>query len=97
MAVGTGKALQLGQNDDVDLVIVRATQAEYEFVDLGYGVDRTGIMYNDFIIVGPELDPAGIKKILPAPRRHSTASRPSRHSLSTMVTTRDADKELTLI
>ncbi|MEH6473234.1 MAG: substrate-binding domain-containing protein [Halopseudomonas sp.] len=66
IAVGTGKALRLGQSGDVDLVLVHAPQAEQQFVDQGYGVDRAGIMYNDFIIVGPEQDPAGIKNLASA-------------------------------
>ncbi|MCF8095987.1 MAG: substrate-binding domain-containing protein [Desulfobacteraceae bacterium] len=60
-AVGTGKALEIGRNCDVDVLMVHAPAAEKEFVNNGYGVDRTQIMYNDFIIIGPEDDPAGIK------------------------------------
>ncbi len=60
-ATGTGKALKLGQNCDVDILMVHAPPAEKKFVAAGYGVDRRQIMYNDFVIIGPAADPAGIK------------------------------------
>ena len=60
IAVGTGKALRLGREGDVDVVLVHARQAEDKFVADGYGVDRADVMYNDFIIVGPASDPAGV-------------------------------------
>lgn len=60
IAVGTGKALRLGQNGDVDVVMVHAPAAEQRFVDAGHGVNRRGFMYNDFVIVGPKNDPAGV-------------------------------------
>ena len=59
IAVGTGKALRLGREGDVDIVLVHARAAEDAFVEGGYGVDRADVMYNDFIIVGPKSDPAG--------------------------------------
>ncbi len=61
IAVGTGKALKLGENGDVDVVFVHAPAAELAFVDKGYGIDRTAVMHNDFVIVGPAADPALIK------------------------------------
>ena len=61
IAVGTGKALELGRRGDVDVVLVHARAAEEAFVAAGYGVKRHEIMYNDFIIVGPENDPAGVR------------------------------------
>jgi tungstate transport system substrate-binding protein len=61
IAVGTGKALKLGENGDVDLVFVHSRKAEDEFVEKGFGVNRRDVMYNDFVIAGPESDPAGIK------------------------------------
>ena len=60
-AVGTGAALKLGENGDVDVVLVHARPAEDKFVAAGYGVDRRDVMYNDFVIVGPASDPAGVK------------------------------------
>ncbi len=61
IAVGTGKALRMGRDGDVDVVLVHARQAEDKFVAEGYGEKRYGVMYNDFVIVGPKSDPAGIK------------------------------------
>lgn len=58
IAVGTGKALRLGREGDVDIVLVHARAAEDAFVEGGYGIDRADVMYNDFIIVGPKSDPA---------------------------------------
>ena len=60
-ATGTGKALKLGENCDVDILMVHAPAAEMKFVEAGFGVDRREIMYNDFVIIGPPGDPAGIK------------------------------------
>jgi len=60
-ATGTGKALKLGQNCDIDVLLVHAPAAEKTFIEKGYGKDRRQIMYNDFIIIGPENDPADIK------------------------------------
>ena len=60
-AVGTGKALELGRNCDVDVLLVHAPPAEKTYVQNGYGVDRQEIMYNDFVLIGPKEDPAGIK------------------------------------
>ncbi len=61
IAVGTGKAIKLGENGDVDLILVHARKDEDEFVKRGFGVNRRDIMYNDFIIAGPCADPAAIK------------------------------------
>ena len=60
-ATGTGKALKLGENCDVDILMVHAPAAEKKFVAAGFGKDRKEIMYNDFVIIGPAGDPAGIK------------------------------------
>lgn len=62
IAVGTGKALRMGSDGDVDLVLVHAPAAEQKFVDSGYGVKRFPVMYNDFVIVGPTADPSGLTK-----------------------------------
>lgn len=59
-ATGTGKALKLGQNCDVDILMVHAPPAEKKFVTNGFGTDRRGIMYNDFVIIGPAADASGI-------------------------------------
>ncbi len=60
-ATGTGKALKLGQNCDVDVLLVHAPPAEKKYIAAGFGKDRREIMYNDFVIIGPQNDPAGIK------------------------------------
>lgn len=60
LAVGTGQALRLGQNGDVDVVLVHAPPAEEKFVNAGFGVNRRAVMYNDFVLVGPKSDPAQI-------------------------------------
>ncbi|MGH8686532.1 MAG: substrate-binding domain-containing protein [Burkholderiales bacterium] len=60
-AVGTGAAIKLGENGDVDMIMVHARAAEDKFVAEGYGVNRRDLMYNDFVIVGPHADPAGIR------------------------------------
>jgi tungstate transport system substrate-binding protein len=58
--VGTGQAIKNAQNCDGDVLLVHAKAAEEKFVAEGYGVKRFDLMYNDFIIVGPPSDPAGI-------------------------------------
>lgn len=60
IAVGTGKALKLGETGDVDVVLVHARTLEDKFVAQGFGVDRRDVMYNDFVLLGPASDPAGI-------------------------------------
>jgi tungstate transport system substrate-binding protein len=59
--VGTGKALKLAENGDVDVTMVHARSLEDKFVAEGYGVNRRDVMYNDFVIIGPESDPARVK------------------------------------
>jgi tungstate transport system substrate-binding protein len=61
IAVGTGKALRLGQDGDADVVLVHARPAEDAFVEAGYGVNRRDVMHNDFIIIGSAADPAGVR------------------------------------
>ena len=53
-AVGTGEALKMGENGDVDIVLVHAKASEEEFVANGFGVERFPVMYNDFVVVGPK-------------------------------------------
>ena len=66
VATGTGKALKMGQNCDVDILFVHAPASEKKFVNNGAGVDRQQVMYNDFVIVGPKKDPANIKGMTPS-------------------------------
>ena len=65
VAKGTGAALELGKNGDADGLLVHAKAQEEQFVKEGYGVERFDVMYNDFVIVGPESDPAGLKANAP--------------------------------
>jgi tungstate transport system substrate-binding protein len=60
VAVGTGKAIKLGETGDVDVVLVHARDLEEKFVAAGYGIDRKDVMYNDFVLLGPAADPAGV-------------------------------------
>lgn len=61
ITVGTGKALQMGRDGEADVLLVHAKASEEEFVAEGYGTERFDVMYNDFVIVGPPEDPAGLK------------------------------------
>lgn len=65
IAAGTGKALEYGQRGDVDVLMVHDRAREDVFMDDGYGINRRGIAYNYFMIVGPESDPAGIAGMTP--------------------------------
>jgi len=60
IAVGTGKAIKLGENGDVDVVLVHDRKAEDRFVAESFGVNRRDVMHNDFVIVGPVQDPARV-------------------------------------
>lgn len=60
VAVGTGQAIRNAENCDGDVLLVHAKPAEEAFVASGFGTERTDLMYNDFVIVGPRDDPAGI-------------------------------------
>lgn len=61
VAVGTGQALKLGEDGNADVLLVHARALEDAFMQAGHGVRREDVMYNDFVIVGPADDPAGIK------------------------------------
>ncbi len=61
IAVGTGAALAMGKQGDADVLLVHAPTAEMELVHSGDAVDRRLVMHNDFILVGPEADPAGVR------------------------------------
>ena len=61
VAVGTGQALDIGRRGDADAVFVHDQAAEEKFVAEGFGVERLPVMFNDFVVVGPHSDPAGIK------------------------------------
>jgi hypothetical protein len=61
VAVGTGQALAIGERGDADALLVHDRPGEDKFVAEGYGIDRRDVMYNDFVIVGPNTDPAHIR------------------------------------
>jgi len=61
VAVGSGQALELGKNGDVDILMVHSPASEIQFVKDGYGTNRTQLMYNWFVIVGSNDDPAGTR------------------------------------
>jgi len=66
VAVGTGQAIEIGEAGDADVILVHARALEDAFVAEGHGTARYDVMYNDFIIVGPPDDPAGIRGTAPA-------------------------------
>lgn len=61
VAVGTGKALQMGRDGEADVLLVHAKPSEEEFVADGHGIERFDVMYNDFVIIGPDADPADLR------------------------------------
>jgi tungstate transport system substrate-binding protein len=71
VAVGTGQAIKNAQNGDADILLVHAKPAEEQFVADGYGVERFDVMYNDYVIVGPRSDPAGIDGMKDTPAAFS--------------------------
>jgi len=60
VAVGTGQAFEIARRGDADSLLVHDTAGEERFVEEGYGTERADVMYNDFVIIGPDGDPAGI-------------------------------------
>ncbi len=62
VAVGTGKALQMGRDGEADVLLVHAKDSEEKFVAEGHGIKRYDVMYNDFVLIGPKDDPAKIAK-----------------------------------
>ncbi len=60
LSKGTGESIEIAKRGDADVVLVHTRTLEEDFVNQGYGVHRVGVMYNDFIIIGPKEDPAGI-------------------------------------
>ncbi|MBK7530704.1 MAG: extracellular solute-binding protein [Piscinibacter sp.] len=61
VAQGTGQALDMGRRGDADVLFVHDQVAEEKFVAEGFGIERRPVMYNDFIVIGPKSDPAGVK------------------------------------
>jgi len=75
IAVGTGRALQLGERGDADIVLVHHKASEELFVENGFGIDRRDVMYNDYVIVGPKNDPAKIKQVKTATKAFQKISK----------------------
>ncbi len=63
ISVGTGQAIEIAKRGDADAVLVHSKELEETFVREGYGIHRIGVMYNDFVIIGPNSDPARIKNV----------------------------------
>jgi tungstate transport system substrate-binding protein len=61
IAVGSGQAMAMGEKGEADVLLVHSPEAEQKFISGGYGINRRLVMHNDFIVVGPAADPAGIK------------------------------------
>ena len=61
VSVGTGKALTMGKEGNADVLLVHAPVAEIDFMNQGYGNERTLVMHNDFVFIGPTNDPAKVK------------------------------------
>jgi tungstate transport system substrate-binding protein len=79
IAVGTGKALRMGRDGDVDVLLVHALKAEQKFMANGNGEKRFGVMYNDFVIIGPKNDPAHVsdsKNIIESLHKIATTKSP---------------------
>lgn len=66
VATGTGKALKMGLNCDVDILFVHAPTSEKKFIATGFGKNRKQVMYNDFVIIGPKSDPAKVMGMKPS-------------------------------
>jgi tungstate transport system substrate-binding protein len=77
VAVGTGQALAIGERGDADALLVHDRPGEDKFVAEGYGIDRRDVMYNDFVIVGPKSDPAGIRGLKDAREAFARIARAS--------------------
>jgi tungstate transport system substrate-binding protein len=79
VALGTGQSLDMGKRGDADVVFVHAKSLEEKFIAEGFGVKRFEVMYNDFVLVGPKSDPAGIggtRDIVAALQKIKTAQAP---------------------
>lgn len=61
IAVGSGQAIELGRRGEADILLVHDPAAELDFIEDGHGVERTPLMYNEFVLVGPAGDPAGVR------------------------------------
>jgi tungstate transport system substrate-binding protein len=78
VALGTGQALDMARRGDADVVFVHDPEAEEKFISEGWGLKRYPVMYNDFVVIGPKADPAGLKgrDIVAALQKVATAQTP---------------------
>jgi len=89
LSKGTGEAIEIAKRGDADVVLVHSKQLEEAFVNEGYGVHRVGIMYNDFIIIGPTNDPAGIKGLTNATQAFSKIMETGKQGKATFISRAD--------
>jgi tungstate transport system substrate-binding protein len=96
IAVGTGQALKIASNGDVDMVLVHDPASEKKFLDDGFGINRRTFMVNDFVILGPSSDPAHIRGMKDAARAFSAISKSGALFVSRGDASGTNQKELTL-
>jgi len=96
IAVGTGKALKMGEQGDADVLLVHARAKENAFLAAGHGINRRDVMYNDFLIVGPPTDPAKVKGMQNAPAALQQIQQASETFISRGDHSGTHSKELTL-
>lgn len=82
VGAGTGEALKIAEKGEIDLVMVHARSLEEKFVAAGFGTERIPFMYNDFVIVGPPDDPAGIRGMKSATAALRKIAEKSAHFIS---------------
>lgn len=96
IAVGSGQALRLASNGDVDMVIVHSPDAEAKFVNNGFGINRRTFMVNDFVILGPSSDPARIRGMKDAARALSSIQKTKSSFISRGDSSGTYQKEISL-
>jgi tungstate transport system substrate-binding protein len=96
IAVGSGQALRLASNGDVDMVIVHSPDAEAKFVNDGFGINRKTLMVNDFVILGPSSDPARIRGMKHAARALSSIQKTKSSFISRGDSSGTYQKEMSL-
>jgi tungstate transport system substrate-binding protein len=100
IAVGSGEAIKLGETKDADVLLVHSPAAEKKFIAAGFATERKDVMYNDFVIVGPPADPAGVKGSASSPEAMKKIAEAGKAGKATFVGRGDASgtdaKEKTL-
>ncbi len=95
-AVGTGAAIRMARDGEVDVVMVHARSKEDKFLEDGYGINRRNVMYNDFIIIGPKSDPAKIRGLTSATEAFKKIAQAKANFLSRGDNSGTVTKELTI-